>query len=130
MSSLLGNTTTNSNFSLMGQGGYGGATTPNSAGLYLSTPVLPASLLYSQLYSSVSQNQLHLHGTSAEIMEQPNMQQQAASPVSSRALSSLGTPSGPGSHEEVTSQVPRMTGLVGQQQQTRSHADVAVWRPY
>ncbi|XP_033611074.1 uncharacterized PE-PGRS family protein PE_PGRS10 isoform X2 [Cryptotermes secundus] len=37
----------------------GGSTNPSPAGLYLSTPVLPASLLYSQLYSAASSHQNH-----------------------------------------------------------------------
>nr|CAD7448631.1 unnamed protein product [Timema bartmani] len=37
---------------------YGG-TSSNAAGLYLGTPVLPASLLYSQLYSAASNHQNH-----------------------------------------------------------------------
>ncbi|XP_059471911.1 runt-related transcription factor 2-like isoform X1 [Neocloeon triangulifer] len=119
MSSLLGNSAAsaaNSNFSLMGQGSYGAANSQNS--LYLGGPVLPASLLYSQLYSSVSQNQLHLHGgATVDVIEQPSMHQQTASASPVRGLSSA---------DEVSSQT-RMPVL--QQQQTR-HADSAVWRPY
>ncbi|GFG38413.1 hypothetical protein Cfor_02457, partial [Coptotermes formosanus] len=41
------------------QGYGGGSTNATAAGLYLSTPVLPASLLYSQLYSAASSHQNH-----------------------------------------------------------------------
>ncbi|KAJ9573924.1 hypothetical protein L9F63_008697, partial [Diploptera punctata] len=41
------------------QQGYGSGSTNAAAGLYLSTPVLPASLLYSQLYSAASSHQNH-----------------------------------------------------------------------
>ncbi|XP_021942387.1 runt-related transcription factor 1-like [Zootermopsis nevadensis] len=41
------------------QGYGGGSTNAAAAGLYLSTPVLPASLLYSQLYSAASSHQNH-----------------------------------------------------------------------
>lgn len=110
MSSLLSNSgaASNSNFALMGQGSYGAANSQNS--LYLGGPVLPASLLYSQLYSSVSQNQLHL--TSADVAEPMHQQAAtAASPV--RAA------------DETQTRMP----AVLQQQNTR-HADSAVWRPY
>jgi hypothetical protein len=91
----------------MGQGSYGAANSQNS--LYLGGPVLPASLLYSQLYSSVSQNQLHL--APAEVVEPMHPQAATAtSPV--RAA------------DETQTRMP-----VLQQQNTR-HADSAVWRPY
>jgi len=41
------------------QGYGGGSTNATAAGIYLSTPVLPASLLYSQLYSAASSHQNH-----------------------------------------------------------------------
>jgi hypothetical protein len=105
MSSLLSNPgASNSNFALMGQGSYGAANSQNS--LYLGGPVLPASLLYSQLYS----NQLHL--TSADVAEP--MHQQAATAASPVRAS-----------DESQTRMP----AVLQQQNTR-HSDSAVWRPY
>ncbi|XP_071439008.1 secreted protein C-like [Hetaerina americana] len=149
-STLLANSSTpsasghlppNGNFSLVGQGTYGASSAPN-AGLYLSTPVLPASLLYSQLYTSVSQNQLHLHGGELQsAMEQINGGTGAAQRGDilgavgqgvGRSLPPMGqNEADPTQHSAVQGggvAAAQRLGAMGQQ--SRTHTDAGVWRPY
>ncbi|XP_076374025.1 uncharacterized protein LOC143258647 isoform X2 [Tachypleus tridentatus] len=129
--------------------GNGNGNAAAAAGMYLSPPVVPPSLLYPQLYSSVSQSQIHpsLHLLGNELRsavdvtlatQQHHRNEQLVAGLTNMAASRANTSSTDGtiqsessnSEDRQTAHVtPTVSGstLFGA---TNVHSDPTLWRPY
>ncbi|XP_022256113.1 uncharacterized protein LOC111088958 [Limulus polyphemus] len=132
-------------------GGYGlltshscyGNTNGGSAatGMYLGTPIVPPSLLYPQLYSGVSQSQLHpsIHLLSNELRSAVDTAQpQRIAGLNNMAASRANSGSVDGEIEPETRnsdnrQPHHVTSTASENTLfgiTNGHSDPALWRPY